>query len=53
MRMSAALIILHNNMLLAYRSIRKPMPPKTRIIRPLKGRGYRRPKNKEDIRANE
>ena len=26
----------------AYRSVRKPMPPPTRIERPVRGRGYRR-----------
>lgn len=28
--------------LAAYKSIRKPLPPPTKIERPLKGRGYRR-----------
>jgi hypothetical protein len=33
-----------------YKAIRKPLPPKTRIERPLKGRGhYRRPRNGKDI----
>lgn len=32
-----------------YRSIRKPIPPPTRIVRPLRGRGYRRPRNQKDI----
>lgn len=36
-----------------YKSIRKPIPPATRVIRPLKGRGYKRPRNKKDIHATE
>ena len=37
----------------AYRSIRKPLPPPTRIERPKKGRGYRRPRNKKELYAEE
>ena len=33
----------------AIKSIRKPLPPPTVIIRPAKGRGYRRPQNKKEI----
>lgn len=36
-----------------YKSIRKPMPPATKVIRPLKGRGYRRSYNKKDVHAIE
>lgn len=36
-----------------YKSIRKPTPPPTRIMRPIKGRGYKRPKNKKDIYGKE
>ena len=36
----------------AYKSIRKPIPPQTRIERPVKGRGYRRhDKHKKAIYA--
>jgi hypothetical protein len=34
----------------AIKSIRKPIPPFTKIERPMKGGGYRRhPKNKKDL----
>jgi len=36
-----------------YKSIRKPVPPTTRVIRPEKGCGYRRPRNKKDTHATE
>lgn len=51
--MSAALILQHNNMLLTYRSIRKPMPPPTKIERPKRGRGYKRPRNGKEIYGDE
>jgi len=36
-----------------YKMVRKPTPPPTRIERPLKGRGYRRPQNKKEIYGQE
>lgn len=36
-----------------YKIIRKPLPPRTRIERPVKGRGYFRPRNKKDIYGEE
>lgn len=37
----------------AYKSVRKPCPPPTRVERPQKGRGYRRPRNKKEIYGQE
>lgn len=36
-----------------YKMIRKPVPPPTRVERPAKGRGYRRPQNKKELHSNE
>jgi hypothetical protein len=36
-----------------YKSIRKPTPPPTRIERPMRGRGYRRPQNKKELYGEE
>lgn len=33
--------------------IRKPTPPPTRIERPIRGRGYKRPRNKKELYGEE
>ena len=32
-----------------YKSIRKPLPPRTRVERPIRGRGYKRPQNNKEL----
>lgn len=42
--------LLQNQSYAIYRSIRKPLPPKTRVERPRKGKlAYQRPKNDREI----
>ena len=36
-----------------YKSIRKPKAPRTRVIRPLKGRGYMRPRNGKEFHGQD
>lgn len=36
-----------------YKTIRKPLPPQTKVERPLRGRGYKRPQNNQELYGEE